>query len=417
MTTHVSEAPSTGAPPPATDAYRMTAQERRSSFSLSGLYALRMLGLFIVLPVFALEAARYPGGNDPALVGLAMGAYGLTQACLHLAFGAASDRWGRKRVIVAGLLIFIVGSLVAAAADSVLGLVVGRMLQGAGAVSAVISALLADLTRPEVRTKALAMVGASIGLMFALSLVLAPPLAAVAGLPGLFVLTAALAVLGIWLLLKRVPPEPARHAAQNETGMLALLTHGPTLRLNAGVFIMHAMLLALWVAIPGMLVQAGVAPAAHWQVYLPAMVASFGVMAVTLFPLERRGYTRAVFLASIGVAALVLLGLAWAASVQAGVLALGGLLFAFFCCSNILEACQPSIASRSAPAHARGAAMGFYNTLQSLGFFAGGAVGGLLMRHLGAVGLFATLAGCTALWLWLAWPMAPLGARGKPASN
>ena len=413
MTANVSHTPATPPSSDASDSYRMTAAERRASFSLSGLYALRMLGLFIVLPVFALQAAHYPGGDDPAMVGLAMGAYGLTQACLHLAFGAASDRWGRKRVIVGGLLIFIAGSLVAAMAQSITGLIVGRMLQGAGAVSAVISALLADQTRPEVRTKALAMVGASSGLMFALSLVLAPPLAAVAGLPGLFVLTAALAVLGIWLLLRRVPPEPPRLTTQANAGMRALLTHGPTLRLNAGVFIMHAMLLALWVAVPGMLVQAGLAPAAHWQVYLPAMVASFGVMAVTLFPLERRGYTRAVFLCAIGVVALVLLGLAWAASAGVGAITLGVLLFAFFCCSNILEACQPSIASRAAPPNARGAAMGFYNTLQSLGFFAGGAVGGLLMRQLGAVGLFVTLAGFTLLWLLLAWPMAPLGARGE----
>ncbi|HMT59068.1 MAG TPA: MFS transporter, partial [Ottowia sp.] len=190
----------------------MTADERRASLSLAGIFALRMLGLFLVLPVFALEAARYPGGDDPALVGLAMGIYGLTQAVMQVPLGLASDRIGRKKVIVAGLLVFALGSALAALAGSVHMLLAGRALQGAGAVSAAVTALLADLTRDEVRTKAMALVGVSIAAMFALSLMAAPPLAGAVGLSGLFWLTAALAVAGVVLVLAATPAEPVQHA-------------------------------------------------------------------------------------------------------------------------------------------------------------------------------------------------------------
>ena len=189
----------------------MTPLERRASFSLATIFALRMLGLFLVLPVFALEAGKYPGGDDPALVGLAMGIYGLTQALMQFAFGLASDRLGRKRVIVFGLAVFAVGSFVAALAPSLTWLVIGRALQGAGAISAAVTALLADQTRDEVRTKSMALVGISIGLMFAVSLVAAPLLVAPIGLTGLFVATGGLALLGVAVVLWWVPPEPLQH--------------------------------------------------------------------------------------------------------------------------------------------------------------------------------------------------------------
>lgn len=383
----------------------MTGGERRSSLSLAFIYAMRMLGLFLVLPVFALEAPKYPGGDDPALVGLAMGIYGLTQGLLQLPFGMASDRLGRKRVIVFGLLVFAAGSLVAAAAGSLGELIAGRCLQGAGAVSAVVTALLADQTRDVVRTKAMALVGASIGLMFALSLVLAPILAAWVGLAGLFALTAVLATAGIAVVLWVVPAEPPRRKVVARGSLRTVLAHGPTLRLNFGVFVLHAVLLAMWVAVPQMLVDAGLDKAHHWWVYLPTITLSFFVMAGTLFPMERRGYLRAVFLGAIALIVLVQLGLAASAAAGASLAGLGILLFAFFCGSNILEASQPSIASRAAPAEARGAALGFYNTLQSLGFFAGGALGGLLLRGSGATGLFLACAAMTGAWLLVAWPM------------
>lgn len=382
----------------------MTPVERRASLSLASIFALRMLGLFLVLPVFALEAARYPGGDDPALIGLAMGIYGLTQGLLQIPFGMASDRLGRKRVIVAGLLLFAAGSFVAAGADSLMGLLIGRCLQGSGAISAAVTALLADQTRDEVRTKAMALVGASIGLMFALSLLLAPLLVAHIGLAGLFGLTGALALAGVAVVIWGVPREPHKHKDMPRGRLSEVLRHPGLLRLDFGVFILHAVQLAMWVAIPALLVQAGLPKDEHWWVYLPAVLASFLVMGTTLFPLEKRGYLRAVFLAAIGLIALVQLGLLWSAGAPSiGLLAF--LLFVFFCGFNVLEASQPSLASRVAPAHARGAALGVYNTLQSLGFFAGGAAGGWLIKHTGVQGLFVACLVGMGLWLLVAWPM------------
>ena len=389
----------------------MTAQERRASGSLACIFAARMLGLFLVLPVFALEAARYPGGDDPARVGLAMGIYGLTQGLLQIPFGMASDRFGRKRVIVIGLLIFAVGSFLAAAADSLAGLLAGRALQGAGAVSAAVTALLADQTRDQVRTKAMAMVGASIGLMFALSLVVAPLLVARIGLAGLFAITGALALSCIAVLTWWTPPEPQQPRNVPRGRLADVLRHPGLLRLDLGVFVLHAVQLAMWVAIPALLVRAGLASVDHWMVYLPAVLASFLVMGLTLFPLERRGYLRAVFLGSVGLIGLVQVGLLLATP-QPTLPALALLLFVFFCGFNVLEASQPSMASRIAPSNARGAALGVYNTLQSLGFFVGGAVGGWLTKHVGFTGLFGACAALMLLWLAVAWPMrAPRPAR------
>jgi MFS family permease len=382
----------------------MTPVERRASLSLAAIFALRMLGLFLVLPVFALEAAKYPGGDDPVRVGLAMGIYGLTQALLQMPFGMASDRFGRKRVIVLGLLVFAAGSFVAAWAPSLSWLVIGRALQGAGAVSAAVTALLADQTRDEVRTKAMALVGGSIALMFALSLLLAPALVTHIGLGGLFGLTGTLALAGVAVVIWLVPSEPHKHKDMPRGRLSEVLSHAGLLRLNFGVFVLHAVQLAMWVAVPALLVQAGLPKAQHWWVYLPAVLASFVVMGATLFPLEKRGYLRAVFLAAIGLIALVQLGLLWgAAAPQVGLLAV--LLFLFFCGFNVLEATQPSLASRIAPGHARGAALGVYNTLQSLGLFAGGAAGGWLIKHTGVQGLFVACAAATTLWLLVAWPM------------
>lgn len=403
--------------PTALPSYPMTATERRASASLASIFALRMLGLFVVLPVFALEAARYPGGDDPARIGLAMGIYGLTQGILQIPFGLASDWLGRKKVIVAGLLMFALGSFVAAWAPDLTWLIVGRALQGAGAISAAVTALLADTTRDEVRTKAMALVGASIGLMFALSLVLAPLLVAQVGLAGLFALTGGLALAGIAVIIWWVPPEPAQHVNRPRGSLAEVLGHPALLRLDAGVFLLHAVQLAMWMAIPALLVQAGLPSADHWQVYLPAVLASFLVMGVTLFPLEKRGYLRGVFLAAVGLIALVQFGLMTVALQGApSVAGLGVLLFLFFCGFNILEASQPSLASRVAPAHSRGAALGVYNTLQSLGFFAGGALGGWLAKVAGPQALFAACGGLMLLWLLIAWPMRAPGKRMALAS-
>ena len=396
-------------------AHAMTAPERRASLSLAAIFALRMLGLFLVLPVFALEARKYPGGDDPAMVGLAMGIYGLTQAFLQMPFGLASDRLGRKRVIVAGLLVFALGSFVAAAADSLAGLLAGRALQGAGAVSAAVTALLADLTRDSVRTKAMALVGGSIGLMFALALVAAPPLAAHIGLSGLFLLTGTLALGAIALLLRVVPPEPARHSNAPRGRIRDVLAHADLLRLNAGVFILHTVQMAMWVAVPALLVQAGLAKENHWEIYLPAVLASFVVMGGLLFPLERRGFLRAALRGAVALMVLVQLGFALVAGqAEAAVWPLAGLLFLFFCAFNALEASQPSLVSKLAPAPLRGAALGLYNTLQSLGLFAGGALGGLVVKTAGAPALFAATLVLCLLWLGVTWGLRPM-ASGTPA--
>ena len=386
------------------DSPAMTPTERRASASLASIFALRMLGLFLVLPVFALEARKYPGGDDPALIGLAMGIYGLTQGILQIPFGVASDRLGRKRVIIFGLLVFAAGSALAGSADTLHELLVGRALQGAGAVSAAVTALLADLTRDNVRTKAMALVGASIGLMFALSLVLSPLIAAHIGLSGLFVLTALLVLAGVAVVVWAVPAEPVLHKDAARGGLRQVLADPALMRLNLGVFVLHAVQLAMWVAIPAFLVQAGLAKDDHWQIYLPAVLASFVLMG-GVFPMERRGYLRGVFLSAIALIALVQVALLWVSSGAPSITSLAWLLFAFFCGFNVLEATQPSLVSRLAPAASRGAAMGVYNTLQSLGFFAGGWMGGQLVKGYGTQGLFLTCAAFMLVWLVVAWPM------------
>ena len=267
------------------------------------------------------------------------------------------------------------------------------------------TALLADQTRDVVRTKAMALVGASIGLMFALSLALSPLLNAWLGLHGLFALTAALSLGGIAVVLWWVPPEPAQHVDAGRTGLGAVLQDAALMRLNAGVFVLHAVQLAMWMALPALLVQAGLDKDSHWKVYLPAVLGSFVLMGMGLFRLERAGYLRAVFLSAIGLIGLVQVGL-WAVTQgNAALWPLALLLFGFFCGFNVLEASQPSLVSRLAPAAMRGTAMGVYNTLQSLGFFVGGIAGGWLTKHLGVQGLFAAAAVAMGLWLWIAWPM------------
>ena len=386
------------------DPANMNALERRASATLSSIFALRMLGLFLVLPVFALEARKYPGGDDPAMIGLAMGIYGLTQGILQIPFGLASDKFGRKSVIILGLLVFAFGSVWAGCADNLQSLLVGRAFQGAGAVSAAVTAMLADLTRDVVRTKAMALVGASISLMFALSLVISPWLVGWIGLSGLFFLTAVLALGGMAVVRWSVPDEPYTLAPSDRSGLAEVVRDSGLMRLNFGVFILHAVQLAMWVAIPAMLVQAGLDKLDHWQIYLPAVVASFVVMGA-VFAMERLGFLRAAFLAAVAMIAVVQLALLWVASITPSLHSLAALLFLFFCGFNALEATMPSLTSRLAPQASRGAAMGLYNTLQSLGFFAGGWLGGLGAKLYGTQGIFVSCTLLMVLWLVVAWPM------------
>ena len=384
----------------------MTPAERRASGALASIYALRMLGLFLVLPVFALQARHYPGGDNPALIGLAMGIYGLTQALLQVPLGMASDRIGRKPVIIGGLALFALGSAVAAWAPSLTWLAIGRALQGGGAISAAVTALLADLTRDSVRTKSMALVGISIALMFALSLVAAPVLVQHIGLSGLFLLTAALAITGMAVVAWVVPPEPALPTVTGRGSLREVLRDAELLLVDLGVFVLHAVQIAMWMAVPALLVQAGLDTQHHWWVYLPAVLGSLLVIGGLLFRLERKGHFRAVYLGSIATIVLVQIGFLVSLQTSPPSIALVAILLTlYFVGFNTQEASQPSLASRLAAPHQRGAALGVYNTLMSLGIFTGGSVGGLVVQHWGGSGIFTVSAALMTLWLVLAWPM------------
>ena len=391
---------------------RLSPAERRTGISLAAIFALRMLGLFLILPVFAVHAAHVPGGDDLTLVGLALGAYGLTQACLQIAWGAASDRWGRKPVIVAGLILFALGSAVAALAPDILWIIAGRVLQGAGAISAAVTALAADLTREEHRTKVMAMIGSSIALVFAGSLVAAPVLYALIGMRGIFWLTGLLALGAIYVLLKVVPPAPPPVVGP-PVPLAAVLREPQLARLNFGVFALHLTQTAMWVLVPSALVEyAGLPVAEHWKVYLPAVLLSFAVMVPAVIAAETKGRMKSVFTAAIALLILIQAGLYFAGQ---NLWSLSLWLTLFFVAFNILEATQPSLISRIAPPHAKGKALGLYNTLQAVGLFVGGAAGGALAQHYGRGAVFAACGALAFVWLALARTLRVPPPRHRPA--
>ena len=404
---------------------RMTARELRARASLASIFALRMLGLFLILPVFVVHARGMPGGSDAALVGLALGMYALTQAVLHLPLGIASDRIGRKPVIVAGLLMFAAGSFYAAGAQTVMDVMFGRALQGSGAISAAVTAAIADQTRDSQRTNAMAMVGGSIGLTFALAMVAAPVLYAHVGLSGIFDLTGVLALAGVLVALFVVPSGPAvgdaaAHARADapRPRLRDALLEPDLLRLNFGIAALHAVQMATFTVLPGWLVdRAGLPLDDHWKVYLAVLLASFVAMLPAIFWGERRGRMRTVFLGAVGL--LLAVALALAAS-PSGLVPLSLLLLGFFVAFNVLEASLPSLVSRLAPPELKGTALGVYNTTQAIGLFAGGAVGGLLLSRWGGEAVFGASAALLLLWLGIAarhrrWPVPRSAAAGGPA--
>ena len=382
---------------------RMSPLELRASVSLASLFALRMLGLFLILPVFAVHAQHLPGGDSQTLIGIALGAYGLTQGILQIPYGMASDRYGRKRVIVIGLLLFALGSFVAAWGPNIAVVILGRALQGAGAIAAPVTAFAADVTREEHRTKAMALIGGSIGLMFAVSLVAAPALYPLIGMGGIFGTTGVLALAAIWVTLAVVPAEPAASAVGRRLtpGTLRdVLRNAEQLRLNFGIFCLHVVQMAIFVVVPTALVQyGGLAVNEHWKVYLPVVVGSFALMAPPLLHAERKRRVKFLFLSAIGLLLAVELGFAVCLSNFPYAVAL---LLAFFVAFNILEATLPSLVSRFAPAASRGTALGVYNTTQALGLFAGGAIGGWLAQHWGEQAVFVFGFVVVALWLLVA---------------
>lgn len=378
---------------------RMSPEERRAGVSLASIFALRMLGLFLILPVFSVYAKTLPGGDNLALVGFALGAYGLTQAFFQIPYGIASDIFGRKLVIVIGLLVFALGSFVAAWAPDMTWIIIGRVLQGAGAISAAVTALAADLTREEHRTKVMAMIGSSIGLVFALSLVGSPILYGWIGMAGLFIMTGVLALAAIVMLLKVVPPAPPPHG--HEKLPLRRVVMDPDLiRLNVGIFVLHVVQMAMFVVLPHALVNhGGLEAAAHWKVYLPAVLLSFAIMVPAIIAAERKDKMRPIFLAAIALLVVVQSGLLL---YSASLWALALWLVLFFVAFNVLEATLPSLVSRTAPPSAKGAALGVYNTTQALGLFVGGAAGGYVAQNFGDNAVFAACTGLVLVWLVVA---------------
>lgn len=387
----------------------MTPVERRATISLAGIFGLRMLGMFLILPVFAPYAKTLPGGESHTLVGIALGIYGLTQAMLMIPFGMASDRFGRKPVIIIGLVIFALGSFLAAWAPDIYWVILGRALQGAGAISAAVTALLADLTREEKRTHAMAVIGSSIGLVFAFSLAAGPAIYRLIGVPGMFAATGVLSLIAI-VVLRYYTPNPglvAFHsdAQTNPARFKDVLLHVELARLNWGIFALHAAQMAMFVVVPFALVHSGNLDAEHhWQVYLPVLLLSFVFLVPAIIYGERHGRMKQVLVGAVVLMLAAQIGLAFSLEAFWGIVVA---LLAYFVAFNILEASLPSLISKIAPPEAKGTAMGVYNTSQALGLFFGGAAGGWLAQHLGFSAVFAFCAGLMVVWLGLALGMAP----------
>jgi len=378
----------------------MTPFERRASVGLASIYGLRMLGLFIILPIFALYAEKLPGGESHFLIGVALGAYGLTQAILQIPAGWLSDRFGRKPIIIVGLLLFAAGSFIAAAADDIYWIIAGRVIQGAGAINAAVMALTADLTREEHRTKAMAMIGMTIGVTFSLSMVLSPLLYKTIGMSGMFALTGVLAFISIAMVLWYIPqPRITRFHSDTEanTGKLKeVLRNADLLRMDLGVFTLHAILMSVFMQVPFILRAAGLDAQHQWQVYLPVMLIAFVLMVPPIIIAEKKAKLKQVFMLAIGMAAIAQLGILF---LQDSLWGMALTLLVFFTAFNVLEATQPSIVSKIAPLASKGTAMGVFSSVQFLGAFFGSAMGGLLMQLYGgnAVLIFAVV----MLLIWL----------------
>ncbi len=386
---------------------KMTATEMRATLSLASIYGLRMFGMFSILPIFAIYATTLQGHPSSLKIGLALGAYGLTQALFQLPFGMASDKFGRKPMIYIGLAIFAVGSMVAALAMNIEGVILGRAIQGAGAVSAVVTALLADLTRDENRTKAMATIGGTIGVAFALSLVGGPLLNQWIGVPGIFAMTAFL-TLGAMAVMKFIVPEPTHSHYHSDASaapkkLKGVLKNKQLLRLNYGIFALHAAQMAMFVVVPFALVKSsGIHENQHWMIYLPVLLLSFILMVPAIIYAEKKAKMKQIFVSAIAI--MLVAQLTFAVSIEHfwGIVIS---LIIYFVAFNVLEASLPSIISKIAPADAKGTAIGVYNTSQSLGVFVGGALGGYLSHTLGFDSVFIFCSIMMLLWLTLAYSM------------
>ena len=381
----------------------MTPLEQKAAYSLASIFMLRMLGLFMILPVFSLYAEELEG-STPALIGLAVGIYGLTQAILQMPFGMLSDRIGRKPVIIAGLIIFAIGSVVAAMADTAIGVVIGRAIQGAGAIAATIMALAADLTREEHRLKAMAVIGMSIGVSFSVALIAGPVLNSWIGVAGIFWLTAILAIGGI-AVVKYVVPDPKcstfhRDAEPVPAQFKTVLADGQLLRLDFGIFALHMILTATFVVLPlALRDHASLAVESHWKIYLAVMVISMVAMVPLIIRAEKRRRMKQVFVSAVGVVGIAQLCLAGSYDSVTGIFVS---LLLFFVAFNVLEASLPSLIAKTAPPDKKGTAMGVYSSSQFFGAFCGGVTGGWLYGTVGIESVFVFSAFIALMWFLLA---------------
>ncbi|TCN79609.1 MFS transporter [Shewanella fodinae] len=383
----------------------LSGTEKRVAFSLAGVFGLRMLGLFMIMPVFALYG-QHLQGFSPLWVGIAIGAYGLTQALLQIPMGILSDKIGRKPVILGGLVLFAIGSVVAAMSTSIYGVVAGRAIQGMGAIAAAVLALAADLTRDEQRTKVMAIIGMCIGGSFAVALLLGPVVAQHLGLSGLFGLTGVLAIVGM-IIMQLLVPNPVHHAPAGDTlaqtGKLWQMLKDPQLfRLDAGIFLLHLVLTAVFVALPLDLVDAGLVKEKHWMLYFPAFVGSFMLMVPMIIIGVKRQNTKQMFQIAL---VIMVLALSLMASLPHSLVALSIAIIAFFTGFNYLEASLPSLISKFCPVGAKGSAMGVYSTSQFLGAFCGGLFGGGAYQLLGSVGVFVVAVVLMLIWIGLTFGM------------
>jgi len=376
----------------------MTSLEIRSSLSLASIYGLRMLGMFLILPIFAIYAEGLPGSPSAFQVGLALGAYGLTQALFQLPFGMLSDRYGRKNIIYIGLLLFALGSFVSGYSDDINIIILGRAIQGAGAISAAITALVADLTRDEHRTKAMAIIGATIGITFALSLMGAPILNRLIGVPGIFMLTGVLSVIAILVVRFIVPTPLTTSKALKETppSFKSILKNTQLSRLNFGIFALHAAQMAMFIVVPiALATSGGMDVNEHWKIYLPVLLSSFVFMVPIIIVSEKFNKSKFVFIGSIFLMLIAQLMFGILINIFWGLIAS---LFVYFVAFNVLEASLPSLISKIAPPSAKGTAIGVYNTFQSLGVFFGGLLGGFLADRGGSFSVFSFCAILMTLW-------------------
>ncbi len=380
--------------------------EIRATICLALVFSTRLLGLFMIYPVFT-HYAQALRGASPVMIGLALGVYGMAQGLLQIPLGLLSDRIGRKTVIAAGLILFAAGSVVAAMATSIDGVVLGRLLQGAGAVGSSILALAADLTREEVRTRAMAAIGLTIGLSFGVAILIGPPLAAIAGLSGIFWFTALLAAVGVGLTLG-LTPTPVRSSRQVGTALASfgkVLRDRQLLRLDFAIFSLHAILTASFLVIPRILADNfHLASSGQWKLYLPVLVISVALMVPAIIVAETRGQMKPVFVGAVVVLGLSLLTLAFPGG---GALAAAAALAAFLTAFNVMEAMLPSLVTKLAPPEAKGAATGVYSSSQFFGIFVGGAGGGWILAMAGPGGVLVAAVVLTLAWFAVALTMQP----------